>query len=400
MAALYRVDTRRAKPDHRWYDRLVGRRCERRPGQIDRGPVLARWIWSLRAMAVGVAAVAFFAVSAVPARATFPGKRGPIAFWLTNFVYEAQIFAISHQGGRVRPLSSSQPRYFAFSPDYSPDGRRIIFCRRLNPPITSALYTMGADGSAPVRLNTACAFPGCSGETSPSWAPDGRRIVFVRDRRPPGGPIDAPGGSIDIVTANADGSGEQTILSFPSRIATPRPRGREPLDPQWSPDGRRLAVTIAEDGGDGTAIFTLDSDGTNLRQITPPRLNAGNLDWSPNGKRIVFNSSYVGRGKFEIYTVRPDGSGLRRVRRERKRSYSVHPVWSPDGGRIAFVHGRLRGPVQIWGTVDGGNHPRELRPDRESAGPQIWTMKRNGTRLRKLTRSPIGAFKPEWGPAR
>ena len=49
----------------------------------------------------------------------------------------------------------------------------------------------------------------------------------------------------------------------------------------------------------------LDADGSNLRRITPLRLNAGNPDWSPNGKRIVFNSSYEGQAAVEIYTVRP-----------------------------------------------------------------------------------------------
>jgi WD40-like Beta Propeller Repeat len=66
----------------------------------------------------------------------------------------------------------------------------------------------------------------------------------------------------------------------------------------------------------GSAIYTLNPDGSDLRRITPFRLNAGNPDWSPDGKLIVFNSSFAGEGRLDIYTVRPDGSGLRRVRRE------------------------------------------------------------------------------------
>ena len=123
------------------------------------------------------------------------------------------------------------------------------------------------------------------------------------------------------------------------------------------PDGARIAVNILNTKAkprDGSAIYVLDADGSNLRRVTPIRLNGGNPDWSPNGKRIAFNSSYEAQAAVEIYTVRPDGSGLKRVRKERKNSYSFDPVWSPDGRRLAFVHGA----------------GRQVRP--------IWTMKRTG----------------------
>jgi TolB protein len=294
----------------------------------------------------------------------------------------------------VRRLTSSQ--FGAFAPDYSPDGRRISFWRLFPPPTQGVLFTMRADGSALVRLTSACAPGECAGDTNPAWAPDGRRIVFVRDLTPPTlFPGTSPG--LQLMTANMDGSGEQTMRGFPWVYrAGGKPQGMEPFDPQWSPDGTRLAVTIVETG-EGAAIFTLDPDGTNLRRITPRRLNAGNPDWSPDAKRIVFNSSYVGRGKVEIYTVRPDGSGLRRVRREPNRSYSLQPVWSPDGGRIAFVHGSIGDASKdITWLQDGGFLPVGHGAGQET--PQIWTMSPNGTGLRKVTRGPRPAFRPDWGP--
>jgi Tol biopolymer transport system component len=98
------------------------------------------------------------------------------------------------------------------------------------------------------------------------------------------------------------------------------------------------------------------------------RLNAGNPDWSPDGKRIAFNSSFEGQGAVEIYTVRPDGSGLRRLRREPKNSYSFDPVWSPGGRRLAFVHGAGRKIPHIWMMKRNGTRLRQVthgrRPDR------------------------------------
>ena len=121
----------------------------------------------------------------------------------------------------------------------------------------------------------------------------------------------------------------------------------------------------------GSAIYVLDADGSDLRQITPIRLNAGSPDWSPDGGRIAFNSSYEGQAAVEIYTVRPDGSRLRRVRKEPKDSFSFEPVWSPNGKRLAFVHATR---TQL---------------------PHIWTMKRNGKSLRQITRGPMPDARPD-----
>jgi TolB protein len=228
---------------------------------------------------------------------------------------------------------------------------------------------MGSDGSSQTRLQTACRPPTCLGNSAPAWSPDGNRLVFERAF----GPIvkDTAAG-LDLVTANADGSNEQVILHYRSLEA----QGQEPHDAQWSPDGTRIAVNILNTKAkprNASAIYVLDADGSGLHRITPIRLNAGNPDWSPNGKRIAFNSSYEAQAAVEIYTVRPDGSGLKRVRKEREDSYSFDPVWSPGGGRLAFVHGAGR---QV---------------------PHIWTMKKNGTRLRQVTHGRRPDRGPDWG---
>jgi TolB protein len=322
-----------------------------------------------RMLAGPITAIAALVVLAGPVHATFPGERGPIAFERVTKPKKSensQIFTVASRGGKGRRLTSSPGG--AFTPDYSPDGSRILFERRFGGKSRDGLFSMGRDGSDRVRLATACVGE-CLGESGPAWAPDALRIVFERAFGPI---VDDNASGLDLVVANPDGTGDQTIRRF-------RPlegEGREPHDAQWSPDGQRLAVNIlniAAKPRNGSAIYTLNPDGSDLRQITPLRLNAGNPDWSPDGKRIVFNSSYEGQGRVDIYTVRPDGSGLRRVRREPKGSYSFDPVWSPDGRRIAFVHGAGR------------------------RFPHIWTMKRNGTGLHKVTRGPHPDFRPDWG---
>ena len=324
----------------------------------------------LRLPAIAIAVVAGVAGSAPSAQATFPGKPGPIAF--QRFVdpedeENVQIFSVARPGAKARKLTSGGSGY---NPDYSPDGRRIVFERRFGGVIPDAIVTMGPDGSSPAVVHTTCAADPCLGDNSPAWSPDGSRLVFERAF----GPIinDEASGGLDLVTANADGSNEQLILDLPDNA-------REPHDAQWSPDGRRIAVNmlnIKAKPRNGSAIYVLKADGSNFRKITPLRLNAGSPDWSPDGKRIVFNSSYEGQAAVEIYTVRPDGSRLKRVRKEPKNSFSFEPTWSPNGKRIAFVHGTTT-------TI-----------------PHIWTMKLNGKGLRQLTRGSKPDFRPDWGARR
>jgi TolB protein len=328
----------------------------------DRGPCLGTPM-------IAVAVAAAVAGAAPAAEATFPGERGPIAFErLVNPKDEEsmQIFSVARPGAKARKLTSGGN---GFNPDYSPDGRRIVFDRRFGGERPEAIFMMSADGSAPVHVVTACRADPCLGESSPAWSPDGARLVFERAF----GPIvknNAAG--LDLMSANADGTAEQLLLHFRSLEA----EGKEPHDAQWSPDGTRIAVNVLNIKArprNGSAIYVLDADGSDLRRITPMRLNAGNPDWSPDGKRIVFNSSYEAQAAVEIYTVRPDGSRLRRLRREPKESYSFNPVWSPDGGRIALVHG-------TFDTL-----------------PHIWTMNSNGRGLRQLTHGPKPDFSPDWG---
>jgi Tol biopolymer transport system component len=311
------------------------------------------------------AAMTAAVLAAAPSsQATFPGKPGPIAFQrIVNPANEesSQIFSLAGPGAKALKLGRG------FKPDYSPDGERIVFERRFGGVKPDALFTMGTGGSSPARIQTTCAAnPLCLGDDAPAWSPDGNQIVFERAF----GPIVNDNASgLDLVTANADGSNERVILHFRPLEAD----GREPHDAQWSPDGTRIAVmllNIKAKPHNGSAIYVLNADGSNLHRVTPLRLNAGNPDWSPDGERIAFNSSFEAQGAVEIYTVRPDGSGLKRLRKEATDSYSFDPSWSPNGKRLAFVHGI-------------GNQ-----------FPHIWAMKRNGKQLRQVT----GGSKPDLGP--
>jgi dipeptidyl aminopeptidase/acylaminoacyl peptidase len=147
------------------------------------------------------------------------------------------------------------------------------------------------------------------GATSPTWSPDGKRIMFVCDR--------------DLCVMNADGSAM-------TRITHNEGQQR----PTWSPDGGAIAFMSYD--GTKSRIATMAPDGSNMQVLTPENKGGGHDDshpaWSPDGKFILFSSDR--NDKQEIYMMQRDGSGMRRVY-----SHNVYgllaPVGSPDG-RLAF----------------------------------------------------------------
>jgi WD40 repeat protein len=113
--------------------------------------------------------------------------------------------------------------------------------------------------------------------------------------------------------------------------------------------------------------------------------------------RVVFVGLYG-----YLYSMNPDGSGLRTLRRHDGDSW---PVWSPDGGRIAFSGGSDGDTVMVM-NADGtgaralgfGGTPA-WSPDGATivfANGGLWTIGADGSGLSQLTGTPDGA--PAWSP--
>ena len=177
----------------------------------------------------------------------------------------------------------------------------------------------------------------------PVWSPDGRKLAFVRLR----------GDNAEVYVVAADGTGRRKLAHAVSYVALDgNPKSPNP-NPEWSPDGRRIAFTSNRDGNED--IYVVDVDGGGLVNLTRSRGTDRRPVWSPDGRQIAFRGDRDGNG--EVYVMNADGSAQRRLTRNPAPDNGA--VWSPDGRRILFQ----RALGDIWVMNRDGSGQRNLTPD-------------------------------------
>jgi TolB protein len=238
------------------------------------------------------------------------------------------LFVVRPDGSGVRNLTRASCEGDCLGseePAWSPDGTRIAFMRALGPlspqgfPATVAIFVMDADGSH-VRQLTQLR-PGAGSEDhSPSWSPDGRRIAFMRFNT-----TARPESASAIYTVDADGGKAQLLRRMPRQWPGAG-------SPDWSPDGSRILFTTYCAFGDcgqpptGAQLFTIDTAGGRLRQVTHLAGNSYNPRWSPDGKHITFARNPRLGPEGDVYTIRANGSELRRLT-HRPKLNAHYPDW-------------------------------------------------------------------------
>jgi TolB protein len=311
--------------------------------------------------AAAAAAAAGLAPSA--ALATVPGHNGQIAFrrYLGPDRTNGAIFMAASDGSGERQITTPPANTSDDFPDVAANSGFVAFqrCGR-----TCRVYAVLADGTRLRRIGS-----GNVDRSYPAISPDGTRIAFIRTfghlraNRPPD--------HVAIYTIGIDGSRER-------RVTLPKSKTAEDVDPQWSPDGRRI-VFVRINGTarprHGQAIFVVNADGTGLRRVTPWKLRAGDgPDWSPDGTQILFRSPETEDFLHcNLFTIHPDGTGLRQVTRLAPTTKLYSASFSPDGTAITF------GMTGVDGQAD------------------VWTMRTDGSGVTPVTRSPQWDSAPDWG---
>ncbi len=116
-------------------------------------------------------------------------------------------------------------------------------------------------------------------------------------------------------------------------------------------------------------VFSISPSGEELHQLSG---NSRTPAWSADGEQIAFAR------QGDIYKMNANGKKLRRL--TKGKANDSEPAWSPNGKQIVFARSA---------PVPSGQPP---------GPPDIFEMKANGKKVRRLTRNPAGDAGPVWSP--
>lgn len=292
---------------------------------------------SLRVLGCAAAATL---LGVAPSAATAPSSPRELAF-VRGEASATEIYVIRENGTGLRRLTNN--RAADYSPIWSPDGRRLLFAS--NRDGDDELFVMDAAGQDVRQLTRNRAI-----DLTPQWSPDGRMIAFASDRGRPGEP--------EIWVMRADGARPRRLIATANH-----PWQDRQYSPTWSPDGRRIIFTMAATaenpelyvvGLDGRGLTRLTRTGGTLDDPADDTMP----DWSADGRTVVFVSNRERTS--DIWTMNWNGTRQRPVSR-RPSTDDWNPRLSADGRTIAFTeHVLPGGPAWVALLRADGTLPKRL----------------------------------------
>ncbi len=269
-------------------------------------------------------------------RKIIEGGRNPNWSWDgTRLVYEKndEVWTARADGSDQRKVEGVPPVNFLMierMPAFSPDGSLIAFFQCTNGPIGD-IWVIPSAGGQPRQLT----FDDHRGGT-PAWTPDGRFIVFSSLR-----------------------SGSRTLWKIAHTGGRPEPvlqGAGEDTDPEISRDGTKLIYTNTRN----SFVLTLWNPATNqTRELREARYDIVCPVFSPQGDKISFFAA-VDEGDGHIFTINTDGSNLTQVTRG-KGERNLLPHWSPDGEALFFY--QVRPTVSFRKISLSGGPSAVIAPD-------------------------------------
>jgi TolB protein len=246
-----------------------------------------------------------------------------------------EIFIMDFDGVNARQIT--RDGNFALSPSWSPDGKKVVFTSYtpekrggfVNPNLY--IYNVETDKrellTGAKGINSGAVFHPTKNQIAYTFSNNGKPEIFM----------------LDLNTKTRVPLTDTMFFS---------------IEPAWSPDGSRIVYSSSRTGK--PHLYVANADGSGSRQLTFAGVYNSSPRWSPKGDRIVFSGQENNLNNFNIFMIDPSGSNLSRLTEGSKSS--ENPSFSPDGRHLAFSSNR-EGLYQIYVmALHSGKISRPLTP--------------------------------------
>jgi hypothetical protein len=258
-------------------------------------------------------------------------KAGGLIVWSSSRNGNHDLFTMKTDGTDVKAITKGDE--VDWFPRFSPDGARILFCRSKKGWVSERdanlsakwdLFTVHPDGSEVTKV--------IEDATWGSWiGPD--EVIFVRDGKVLRKKLGAAGEAAGKAHLLLDGGATKSL------------DGAELQQPELSPDGRLIAITLRGSRRE-TGIWNLDT-----KKWTKTGLGC-QINWSPDGKTIYWMNP-TGNGGSEVFHMAitdgappaetPSDDVLHFMDMPGRRSHEYFPQLSRDGKWL------------VWGITQRGH---------------------------------------------
>jgi TolB protein len=270
-----------------------------------------------------------------------PGLAGSKIYFVSNRSGTKEIWSMDYDGSNQKQLTFY--KNITVTPSLSPDATKLAFTTYVEG--QPKIYIHSLETNRRLTFYNQIA----SLNTTPAFTPDGNSVLFASS---------ATGWS-QIYMADLDGRNLRRISYSRSLDVHPV------VNPKT---GAQIAFVSGRSGP--PQVYLMDLDGANVRKLSPGGGDAVQPAWDPQGENIAFAwTRGFEPGNYNIFVINVATQEL--VQLTHGAGRNEHPTWAPSGTHIVFSSNR-------------------------SGGTQIWTMRADGTQLRKLTSQGQNEG-PVWG---
>ncbi len=247
---------------------------------------------------------------------------GQIAF-TSNRDGNYEVYIMNADGSNPENISNNSKTDFAFS--CSNDGKKILFYSDRDK--NDEIYVMNRNGSQQINLTNHT-----SNDRIPSFSTDSKKIVFVSDRDHKNGEIyvmNSNGKNVIRLTNNEDFEESPTFSKNGKKILFTR----------------ELQETVDSKVVSNGELFLLDLKTKKETRLTNKKGYDSGGAFSPKENKIAFYGKDDKTGFYDIFLMNTDGSQLENLTNDALEDYS--PTWSPDGKWLAFTRGNAQN-YDVW----------------------------------------------------